>query len=671
MRTLNLGILAHVDAGKTSLTERLLHATGVIDTVGRVDNGTTQTDTLELERRRGITIRAAVASLPLVDPRSDEPVVVNIIDTPGHPDFIAEVERSLAVLDGAVLVVSAVEGVQAQTRVLWRALRRLRLPTLVFVNKLDRTGADYGTVVDRVAAALTPDIVPMGVARNEGTADVAFVAHGIDDPAFTATLVEVLSRHDDAVLAGFVHDDADLTGDRLISALAAQSRAALVHPVFGGSAARGVGIDAITAGIVGLLPISAPRPDGPPEGMVFKVERDPGGERVAYVRLFSGELRVRDRLRLPRDGDSPGQRVTALEVFAGGPAAPTPSMVAGQIGRVRGLTDVRIGDVFGEVADGRRPTARFDPPTLEAVVVPEDYRLMGALRVALDQLAEQDPLIGLRQDDVRRELSITLYGEVQKEVVRDTLRDDFGVRVRFRDTTSICVERVRGTGSAYEVIGTASNPFNATVGLRVEPAPDGSGVHFGLDVELGSLPSAFMTAIEETVHRTLAEGLSGWQVPDCRVTLTHSGYWPRQSRRGGTFDHRISSTATDFRDLTPLVLMTALRRAGTVVHEPVHRFRLDAPLDALGVLLATLAELRAAPEPASASGDRCTFEGTIPAAAVHRLRQRLPGLTGGEAVLETAFERYAPVTGPPPTRPRTDRNPLDRREYLLHVADRF
>lgn len=665
MRTLNLGILAHVDAGKTSLTERLLHAAGVIDTVGRVDDGTTQTDTLELERRRGITIRAAVASLRIGD------TVVNIIDTPGHPDFIAEVERSLAVLDGVVLVVSAVEGVQAQTRVLWRAVRRLGLPTLVFVNKLDRTGACYERVVAELADKLSPDVVPMGVARSEGTADVAFVAHGIDEPAFTATLVEVLSRQDDAVLAGFVHDDAGLTGDRLISVLAAQSRAALVHPVFGGSAARGVGIEAILDGIVELLPTTVAGAAESPAGVVFKVEREPGGERAAYVRLSSGELRVRDRLRLPRDGDGPGQRVTALDVFAGGPAAPRTSMVAGQIGRVRGLTDVRIGDVFGEVVDGRRSTARFDPPSLEAVVVPHDEQDRGTLRLALDQLAEQDPLIGLRQDDVRRELSITLYGEVQKEVVRDTLRDDFGVRVTFRETTSICVERVRGTGAAFELIGTPSNPFNATVGLRVEPAPDGSGAHFGLDVELGSLPSAFMTAIEETVHRTLAEGLSGWRVPDCRVTLTHSGYWPRQSRRGGTFDHRISSTATDFRDLTPLVLMTALRRAGTVVHEPVHRFRLETPVDTIGRLLPVLADLRAVPEPAIPSGDRCTCEGTIPAAGVHRLRQRLPGLTSGEAVLETTFDCYAPVTGPPPTRPRTDRNPLDRREYLLHVANRF
>src|SRR5437868_6338477 len=179
MRTLNLGIVAHVDAGKTSLTERLLYAAGVIDELGRVDEGNTQTDSLALERRRGITIKSAVVSFVIDD------VTVNLIDTPGHPDFIAEVERVLNVLDGAVLVISAVEGVQAQTRVLMRTLQRLRLPTLIFVNKADRTGADTARVLDDVAERLTPATVAMGATRAVGTRAVAFELFGPSDVAFT------------------------------------------------------------------------------------------------------------------------------------------------------------------------------------------------------------------------------------------------------------------------------------------------------------------------------------------------------------------------------------------------------------------------------------------------------------------------------------------------------
>ena len=186
MQTLNLGILAHVDAGKTTLTERLLHDAGVIDELGSVDDGSTQTDTLTLERRRGITIRAAVVAFAVGD------VAINLIDTPGHPDFIAEVDRVLGVLDGAVLVVSAVEGVQAQTRILMRALQRLRLPTLIFVNKLDRTGADPDRVLDAIAERLTPAVVPM----------------------WRDLSAEALAERDDALLADWL-DGAEIGRDRL------------------------------------------------------------------------------------------------------------------------------------------------------------------------------------------------------------------------------------------------------------------------------------------------------------------------------------------------------------------------------------------------------------------------------------------------------------------------
>src|SRR5918996_1480063 len=195
MSTLNLGIVAHVDAGKTTLTERLLYAVGVIDEIGRVDDGNTQTDSLALERQRGITIKSAVVSFVVDD------VTVNLIDTPGHPDFIAEVERVLHVLDGAVLVISAVEGVQPQTRLLMRALRRLRIPTLMFVNKIDRGGAHDNRVLQSIAEKLAPASIPMGSASGLGTRGARATPYGAGDAGFTAALVDLLADHDDAFLA--------------------------------------------------------------------------------------------------------------------------------------------------------------------------------------------------------------------------------------------------------------------------------------------------------------------------------------------------------------------------------------------------------------------------------------------------------------------------------------
>jgi ribosomal protection tetracycline resistance protein len=646
LTTLNLGILAHVDAGKTSLTERLLFAAGVIDDIGRVDDGTTRTDTLELERRRGITIRSAVVSFPL------RGVTVNLIDTPGHPDFIAEVERVLGVLDGAVLVVSAVEGVQAQTRILARTLHRLRIPTLIFVNKVDRAGARDTGVLDEIAARVSPAIVPMSRVDGLGTRAAAVRAE--------VDLLR-LADHDDAVLAALVED-------RPAPPLRVRDR---VHPVYFGSAITGAGVDDLIDGITRLLPAAAagdtttaaggaptagtdvrgaaPGARGAaPAWAVFKVERGDAGEKLAYLRMFAGTLRVREMV-----GDD---KVTGIEVFAGGGVERRAALTAGEIGRVRGLAAAKIGDFRGVRVD----EAHFAPPSLEAAVVPCRRGDRGALHAALAELAEQDPLINLRQDDERQEIYVSLYGEVQKEVVEATLAGQYGIAVRFAPTTTLCVERLAGTGAAVEFNKVAPNPFLATVGLRVQPAPAGAGVSFALAVELGSMPAAFFAAVEQTVLATLRQGLHGWPVPDCAVTMTHCGYSARQSAAHATFDKSVSSTAGDFRGVTPLVLMAALREAGTVVHEPVHAFRADVPADTVPALLPVLARLGAVPLSAGPAGVR----GEIPAAQVDELRRRLPGLTRGEGVLDAEFDHYAPVRGPAPARPRTGRNPLDRKEYL-------
>jgi ribosomal protection tetracycline resistance protein len=373
-------------------------------------------------------------------------------------------------------------------------------------------------------------------------------------------------------------------------------------------------------------------------------------------------VRTRDRLRFRQDGEG---KVTAIGVFDRGAAVRRASVAAGQIGKLWGLGDVQVGDAIG--VPGSAPPTRhyFAPPTLETVVVPTRPADKGALHVALTQLAEQDPLINLRQDEVRQEIHVSLYGEVQKEVVQATLADDFGIDVSFRETTTICIERPAGSGAAVDEIGGPSNPFLATVGLRVEPGPPGSGVDFRLEVELGSIPlyvyksvDSFHQAVADAVRETLRQGIHGWEVSDCTVTLTHCGYVSPET------------TAKDFRLLTPLVVMSALKQAGTVVCEPMHHFRLEIPADTLGALLPVLARLRAVPGAPAPSGSSSLVEGEIPAAQVHQLQQRLPALTGGEGVLESAFDHYQPVRGTAPTRPRWDRNPLDRKEYLLHVLRR-
>jgi len=654
--TLNLGVVAHVDAGKTSLTERLLHAAGVIDEIGSVDAGSTRTDTLALERQRGITIKAAVVSFAVGD------VTVNLVDTPGHSDFVAEVERVLGVLDGAVLVVSAVEGVQSQTRVLMRALQRLRLPTLVFVNKIDRTGATYGEVLHDIATRLTPDVVAMGEVRGLGTQAATYRPHRLDDEGFLTALVDRLTEHDDGFLAACTDDVSRVAPERVWDELVAQTGRALVHPVLFGSAMTGAGVDDMLTAVATLLPGGAGDDQEPLSATVFKVERGPAGERVALLRVHTGWLRLRDRVSVRGVPET----VTSISVYDAADVVRRPSVPAGRVARVVGLGSVQVGDVLG-VPRPHDDGHAFPPPTLETVVEPRRPEQRGAMYTALCRLAEQDPLIGLRRDDTRGEVALSLFGEVQKEVVQATLASEHGVEVTFRETTTICVERLVGSGSAHELIGVDPNPFLATVGLAVAPAPVGSGIAFALEVERGSMPPAFFTAVEETVRATLQQGLSGWPVPDCAVTMTHAGYYARQSHAHGTFDASMSSTAGDFRHLTPLVLMTALSQAGTEVLEPIHRFELEIPQPMLGTVLSALSRLRAVPLRTDPVGSSYLLSGDVPADRVHRLQREVPTLTSGEGVLATSFDHHAPVLGPVPRRARTDLDPLHRREYLTRL----
>ena len=667
MRTLNLGILAHVDAGKTTLSERLLYTAGAIDHVGSVDAGTTQTDSLELERERGITIRSAVASFLVGD------LSVNLVDTPGHPDFIAEVERVLGVLDGAVLVVSAVEGVQPQTPLLFRALRRLNVPTLIFVNKIDRAGADDERVVESIARRLSPALVPMARVLDAGSRAAAVVPFSVDDTAHVAALTEVLAEHDDAILRAYVQDEAALAYPGLRRKLAEQTRRGLVHPVFFGSASLGVGVQELLAGIAELL--SGPRgdPDAPVSGRVFKIERTSSGERVAFARLFAGTLRPRERVRV----GGADVKATAIRVFAPAGAPRASAVEAGEMATISGLGIVRVGDAIGEPPPESDEATRFPRPTLEAVVFAQRPEESGSLRAALAQLAEQDPLIDVRQDD-RNEISVSLYGDVQKEVIQATLERDYGIAADFRETTVVCIERPARVGEADEVIHAktktnitgrssplSTNPFTATLGLQIEPAPPGTGVEFRADVEVRLVPlylfrtrETFVAQMETHVHEALAEGLAGWQVTDCRVTMWDCGYTSP------------ATSPADFRRLTQLVLMTALDRAGTWVCEPLSDLTLEVPASTAPGVVAALGQLGGRVTGQFSANGLSTVGAVLPVARVRQLQNRLPGLSMGEGILEARFGGYQPVGRDEPRRLRTSPSPLDREAWLASLAKR-
>jgi ribosomal protection tetracycline resistance protein len=653
MAIVNIGILAHVDAGKTTLTERILFESGVITSVGSVDKGTTQTDTLELERARGITIASAVVSFHL------NTLKVNLIDTPGHGDFVAEVERSLRVLDGVVLVVSSVEGVQPQTRRLARAIRSANLPMLIFVNKIDRLGARGEALIEDICRKLRLRVVAMNAATGIGDRAAAVVAWDRESPAWREPVLDLLAETNERVIEEFDRTGGDPSASFLEAELRAQIAAGDIAPVFFGSAITGVGVPELLAGIEEWLPAAEEARDAPPVGTVFKIARRASGEKLVYVRLFAGRLAVRQHVALRRR-DAFGameqieERITGIDCFAAGAAAPVEAASAGEIAGLHGLRAARIGDRIGADETGAGETARvFPAPALESVVRPVEPDQITRLRAALEQLAEQDPLIALRQRNDAGEISIRLYGEVQKEVVMETLAREYGVAVTFGPSRTICIERPVGTGEHAEIIFADGNPFYATVGLRVEPAARGSGIRYVR--ELGALPLAFYRAIEETVYETFTQVLYGWEVADCVITLTHVGMCP-------------ISTAGDFRKLTPLVLMQALLIAGTEVCEPVEAFDLEIPEDTFGAVTGALVNARATMRNAFRDGASYRIICEIPTAELRAVEQQLPALTRGDGSWVSSFAGHVPVTGDAPIRARVGPKPLNRAHYLADVA---
>ena len=630
--SLNLGIVAHVDAGKTTLTERLLFEAGVTTHIGRVDHGDTTTDADALERQRGITIRSAVVTFTVPTPDGGT-TRINLIDTPGHSDFVAEVERALTVLDGAVLVVSAVEGVQAQTRVLIRILERLGIPFLIFANKIDRAGASYAETMEALRETLTGDAVAVTEPMDLGSR--AARTRRRSGPEFVEELVDRLSAYDDGLLRQYVDGAQAVTEPQALTDLARLTAAGRVHPVVFGAALTGLGVQHVSDAVVRYLPTTTSSSSDPLHASDFKIERGAAGHKLAFARLHAGTLTARDHVVVHHRSATGsvierGARATNVSTFWSGAETVAGPAYSGDIATIIGLGDAAIGDQLGRW-DPARGGRHFPSPGLEAVVQPRNPGDRAALFAALQQLSEQDPLIDARLDGREREITVSVYGEVQKEVLAARLETEYGILASFLPTRTVYVERVAGVGEAVEQVPTG----NAIVGLRVEPGAPDSGLAYrlGPDVERGYILPNHHVAIEATLPRALEEGPQGWRVVDCSVSLVHARFCAPTPPAGY------------FRDLTMSVLREALRQAGTVLCAPVSEFETDVPESAISVVLQKLHAHRATPEAPVVTGTRCRITGSIPTEEVDGFEQRLPGITGGEGVFFSRPAGYEPMPG--------------------------
>lgn len=646
----NIGIVAHVDAGKTTTTEHILYHSGHLKSLGRVDEGTAHTDALGVERARGISVRAAVTRFAWRD------CTINLIDTPGHIDFSSEVERALSVLDGVILVVSAVDGVQAHTETLWHVLSEMKIPTLIYVNKVDRIGVQLDHIIKNLRTVLHPAMIPIQSVDAEGPAFLQ--VNSIFDTAFANTAAAqsaldachaILAEHDEALFASYVEGHSPDVA-LLQNCLQQQTHAAQAVPVLFGASLKGIGIPELMDAIVTYLPAPKGSLDDPLAGVIFKLERDKSHGRVAYVRLFSGQIKNRDSVRNKTQGLE--EKVNQIRQIDVQTQRDTGVLVAGDVGAVYGFHHAKIGDMLGEGNFVPKAHA-LSVPLLTVQVLPENSQDLVALVEAMQELDAEDPALAVQWLPDERELHIKVMGVIQLEVLAQMVAERFGISIRFSPPSVIYKETPMQTTEGF-VAYTMPKPCWAILRFLMEPGPRGSGVTYEAKVRTESLLQRYQNEVERRVPEALQQGLYGWEVTDVRITLIEG-------------EHHVWHThPLDFVVATPMAIMDGLQRVGCQLLEPILSFRLSVPEEFGGRALSDLSQMRAEFDNPTVSSGRFTIEGSIPLATSIDYPIQLGILTGGRGVFATRFLEYRAC--PPDvqaTRTRRGVNPLDTSKYIL------
>ena len=635
MKIINIGILAHVDAGKTTLTESLLYTSGAIPELGSVDKGTTRTDTMLLERQRGITIQTAVTSFYWKNYK------INIVDTPGHMDFLAEVYRSLAVLDGAILVVSAKDGVQAQTRVLFHALQKMKIPTIIFVNKIDQEGIDLQSVYQNIREKLSGDVMVMQ--------DVSLT------PEVSLTDIEDIEKWDSVVAGNDELLEKYIAGEPLkIQDLQREKCRRIqngsLFPIYHGSAKNNIGTEKLIEVIAETFVPETENSQSKLCGYVFKIEYTDQKKRLSYLRLYHGTLHLRDTILLSKKKKI---KITEMFIPSNGEIVPADHACSGEIVILSDDT-LKLNDILGnEKLLPRRAWIDNPMPLLRTTVEPQKSEQREALLNALIEIADTDPLLHFEIDTVTHEIILSFLGKVQLEVICSLLEEKYHVRVAMREPTVIYLERPIKKATYTIHIEVPPNPFWASIGLTVTPLPAGSGTRFKSEVSLGYLNQSFQNAVMEGVRYGMEQGLYGWRVTDCEICFDYGVYYSPVS------------TPADFRFLAPVVLEQALKRAGTQLLEPYLSFTLFAPQEYLSRAYNDAPKYCAIIESTRLEKDEVIFKGEIPARCIGEYRNDLNFYTNGRSVCITELKGYQETSGEPVFQPRRPNSRLDKIRHMF------
>ncbi|MBP3645235.1 MAG: TetM/TetW/TetO/TetS family tetracycline resistance ribosomal protection protein [Clostridia bacterium] len=627
----NVGIFAHVDAGKTTLSEQLLAATGMIRQTGSVDLGTAHTDSLPVEQRRGISVKAACVRLNWRDTE------INLIDTPGHVDFSAEIERSLWALDAAVLVICAVEGVQPHTEKLFHALHEQHIPTILFINKTDRDRADVQAALHACRRLLSQDIAPVWDADS--------------------TLDAVCSK-DDGLLERYLCGDIPST-DEIDQHLSDLSRSALIYPVLKGSALRGVGVHELLDAMLQYLPEPDRLSQARQCGVVFASEQDKALGRGVWVRLFSGTLENRSAITLPAGVDPltgeqryVQRKITQIRTITG---HDTGVLAAGEIGIAYGLGDIPIGHILGDrnLLPRRVEAGHLRTPLMTVQVIPDNAQDMTALRAACQTLASEDPLLGVQYSRALNQLSIQVMGTIHLEILHEMLKTRFNLDATFSKPAVIYRETISKPAEGF-VAYLAPKPCWAILRFVIEPAERGSGVTFISNVHVRDLPMQYQHQVEQALPLALAQGRLGWQVTDVRITLTEGN------------SHQYHTHPLDFIVATPMGIQHGLEQGGCTLLEPILDVRFLLPAECVGRVMSDVTQMRGEVLETIVQEDRVVLHALVPVATSMDYSASLASLSGGRGGMSISLHGYRDCPMElGTTAERRSVDPLDTSKYIL------
>jgi elongation factor G len=667
--TRNIGIMAHIDAGKTTTTERILFYTGRTHKMGEVHEGAAVMDWMEQEQERGITITSAATTAFWRDHR------VNILDTPGHVDFTVEVERSLRVLDGAIAVFDSVAGVEPQSETVWRQADKYRVPRIAFINKMDRVGADFEgsvqTMIDRLGAHPVPVQLPIGAEADfSGVVDLVNmqaivykddlgqewettdIPEELQDAASQARteLIEAVAEYDDELMEDYL-EEKPIEPDRLIADIRKATLDISMTPVLCGSAFKNKGVQPLLDAVIDYLPspvdvppVHGVDPDGneivreasddqPFAALAFKVMADPYVGKLTYFRVYSGTLKAGGRVLNSVTGRT--ERVGRILMMHANSREEVEEVYAGDIAAGVGIKQTSTGDTLSAPdAPVVLEAITFDDPVVHLSIEPKTKVDQEKLSVALQRLGEEDPTFQVRSDEETGQTVISGMGELHLEVIVDRLKREFKVeaavgrpQVAYRETIRDSVHKVEGKF----IRQTGGSGQYGVVNIDLEPAP-GEGFDFVNQIKGGAVPSEFIPAVEKGIEEALESGVkAGYPMVDVRATLVDGKY------------HDTDSSEIAFKIAGSLALKEAARRAKPVLLEPIMAVEVVTPQDFIGDVIGDLSRRRGHVEGQEPRGNAVAVKGSVPLAAMFGYATDLRSSTQGRATYTMQFDRYDEV----------------------------